>query len=250
MRSVPQITSPFEELIPEDVQACVWMQARLVAYKLCDRNFDCDRCPLDSALRGRQATLDAADASPSAPQPAWDFPEDRAYASNHHWVKTLEDGRVSVGLDAFASHLLGTVDRVLCSPVNARIECGAIATDVELSRYFVSLRAPCSGRIIKINDALEKRPHLLVNAAYGEGWLYEMAVAQAAGQGLDLLTGSAMSERARLDLQHFGRRIGMQLLMASSSVGAAMAEGCEPIHDVRQMLGLSAYLKIVQELLA
>lgn len=32
---------------------CVWMQAGVVGYKLCDREFDCDLCPFDAALRGR-----------------------------------------------------------------------------------------------------------------------------------------------------------------------------------------------------
>jgi hypothetical protein len=34
-------------------QQCVWMQAEVVGYKLCDREFDCDRCPFDAALHGR-----------------------------------------------------------------------------------------------------------------------------------------------------------------------------------------------------
>ena len=33
-------------------EQCVWMQAGVVGYKLCDREFDCDRCPFDAALRG------------------------------------------------------------------------------------------------------------------------------------------------------------------------------------------------------
>lgn len=32
---------------------CVWMQAGVVGYKLCDRGFDCDLCPFDAALRGQ-----------------------------------------------------------------------------------------------------------------------------------------------------------------------------------------------------
>ena len=34
-------------------QQCVWMQAGVVGYKLCDREFDCDHCPFDAALHGR-----------------------------------------------------------------------------------------------------------------------------------------------------------------------------------------------------
>lgn len=33
-------------------QACVWMRAGVIRFWLCDRNFDCDHCPLDAALRG------------------------------------------------------------------------------------------------------------------------------------------------------------------------------------------------------
>ncbi|MFL6213965.1 MAG: hypothetical protein ACJ74J_08740 [Blastocatellia bacterium] len=29
---------------------CVWMQAGVVGYKLCDRQFDCEHCPFDLAL--------------------------------------------------------------------------------------------------------------------------------------------------------------------------------------------------------
>ena len=40
----PQISSPAEP--------CLWMAAGVINYRLCDRQFDCDRCPLDAALRG------------------------------------------------------------------------------------------------------------------------------------------------------------------------------------------------------
>ncbi|HYW69484.1 MAG TPA: hypothetical protein VE961_00530 [Pyrinomonadaceae bacterium] len=32
---------------------CVWMDAGVVNYKLCDRSYDCERCPLDQALHRR-----------------------------------------------------------------------------------------------------------------------------------------------------------------------------------------------------
>jgi hypothetical protein len=36
-------------------QACVWMRAGVIRFWLCDRNFDCDHCPLDAALRGSRS---------------------------------------------------------------------------------------------------------------------------------------------------------------------------------------------------
>jgi hypothetical protein len=37
---------------PVRVEPCVWMSAGLVAYKLCDRGFECESCPFDQAMRG------------------------------------------------------------------------------------------------------------------------------------------------------------------------------------------------------
>ncbi len=30
---------------------CIWMLAGVLTYRLCDREYDCERCPLDAALR-------------------------------------------------------------------------------------------------------------------------------------------------------------------------------------------------------
>jgi hypothetical protein len=38
---------------------CVWMDAGVVNYKLCDRGFDCERCPLDQALHRRPSARPA-----------------------------------------------------------------------------------------------------------------------------------------------------------------------------------------------
>lgn len=38
-------------LIPEEEQKCVWMTTGLISYKLCDRDFQCDICPFDQAVR-------------------------------------------------------------------------------------------------------------------------------------------------------------------------------------------------------
>lgn len=32
---------------------CVWMTAGVINYRLCDREFECESCPFDAAIRGR-----------------------------------------------------------------------------------------------------------------------------------------------------------------------------------------------------
>ena len=88
---------------PDSVRPCLWMSAGLLTYRLCDRDFDCEGCPLDSALRrgdllgnrDREALL-----TPN--RDADDFPEDRRYTTGHCWVQVIEGqdgGKFRFGLD-------------------------------------------------------------------------------------------------------------------------------------------------------
>ncbi len=55
---------------PSERLPCIWMTAGLVRWRLCDREYDCDHCPLDAALRG--VTVEAEEANPSARAESWD----------------------------------------------------------------------------------------------------------------------------------------------------------------------------------
>lgn len=36
--------------IPQETRHCIWMEAGVVKYKLCDHNYDCNTCPFDAAM--------------------------------------------------------------------------------------------------------------------------------------------------------------------------------------------------------
>ena len=46
------ISDPRNRVLPLDALPCVWMSAGLIAYKLCDQDFECERCLFDWAMRG------------------------------------------------------------------------------------------------------------------------------------------------------------------------------------------------------
>lgn len=59
--------------------ACVWMRAGVIRFWLCDRDFDCEHCPLDAALRSRSwSSPDDATLSDSESM------EDLVPAGHHH----------------------------------------------------------------------------------------------------------------------------------------------------------------------
>ena len=41
------------KIVPPGRKKCVWMEAGVVSYKLCDNNFDCPTCPMITPCRPR-----------------------------------------------------------------------------------------------------------------------------------------------------------------------------------------------------
>ncbi len=42
-----------QNLWPSDEQPCIWMDAGVVSYKLCDRNHDCENCAFNASMQSR-----------------------------------------------------------------------------------------------------------------------------------------------------------------------------------------------------
>ena len=97
---------------------CLWISAGLLTYKLCDRDFNCDCCPLDAALGGASSGSFRREALLVPSCRARLFPDDRLYTTSHAWVRSVgaarEDRLFRVGLDAFAAAIVGRCREVTC----------------------------------------------------------------------------------------------------------------------------------------
>ena len=90
---------PDPPLLPDDALPCIWMSAGLVAYKLCDRDYECEGCPFDEALGAAPSRREVAlRAEPR--RAAWEFPPDRRYAATHAWAQESDGRRLRCGRGA------------------------------------------------------------------------------------------------------------------------------------------------------
>ena len=169
------------------LQSCVWMQAGVIDYKLCDLNYDCEHCPFDEALQGRtgvgesrlhQSLLDRTALS-------WPMPLTRSenvqgceivgalfYHQLHSWARVEEGGNVRAGVDDFGQRLLGRVYSVTLPDRNMKVQAGQECWQVCHQTGVTSLAAPVSGLVNDINARLYQNPALLNRDPYGEGWAF------------------------------------------------------------------------------
>ncbi len=239
---------PGHSVIPQDSQPCVWMTAGLVAYKLCDHDFDCERCPLDAALRGRPC---ASPVERAARHIAFVFPDDRRYGSTHLWARATGPGQIRVGLDAFAAELLASAGDVRLPERGDGLAVGDGLCDIDAHPGPVTVKTPVAGQVTAVNEALGHDPDAVIADPYEAGWIADLAAPEANADAAlgRLLSAADMRKRARSDMDRFRRQVAMQLLVGTNGVGPAMADGGEALTDLRQMLGTERYLKIVCELL-
>lgn len=108
------------------------------------------------------------------------FPENLRYTADHEWIEDRGDGVVRVGITSFAQDALGDVVYVSLPAVGDELTAGDTCGEVESTKSVSDLYAPLSGEVTAINDALDTTPELINSDPYGEGWMMELKVADAA----------------------------------------------------------------------
>jgi glycine cleavage system H protein len=121
-----------------------------------------------------------------------EFPKDLRYTKDHEWAKKSDGGNVVIGISAFAVEQLGDITLVDLPEVGEEAKAGEPIGTIESVKAVSDLYAPVSGKVAKVNPALEDSPELLNESPYDEGWILEIA---PSGKDFDaLLTAKAYEE--------------------------------------------------------
>jgi glycine cleavage system H protein len=109
----------------------------------------------------------------------FDVREDRQYTKDHEWALSKE-GAVEVGITAYAVDQLGDITLVNVDvKVGDTVTAGKAFGTIESVKTLSDLYSPVSGKITKINSALESQPELVNDDCYGKGWMLVIAPSNA-----------------------------------------------------------------------
>jgi glycine cleavage system H protein len=109
-----------------------------------------------------------------------DVRADRRYTKDHEWAKQ-SGGEVLVGITAFAVEQLGDITLVnLDVKAGDDLTAGKAFGTIESVKTLSDLFAPLSGKIARVNPALEKKPELVNEDCYEKGWMIAITPSDAA----------------------------------------------------------------------
>ncbi len=257
-------------VIPEGEKQCVWMEAGVVAYKICDRDFQCENCPLDIGLRGMSpepAAGQTARKQPSLPTLKPDFKsrsngsslrfsvlsgmndfqggDDRYFHPKHTWIQPEASDRIYVGIDSIVATVLGSIDAISLPLPGQRIRRGENCCQVIQGSRAFSILSPISGRIVEINEDLENFPDKVILDSLGKGWLFCVEPDDLEEDLQYCRGGDSVFPWYMKELQWLDSVLADNLQRRQKQLGQTMYDGGELSRNLRDLLSPDEYRQLV-----
>ncbi len=98
------------------------------------------------------------------------------FTKEHEWVK-VKDGIGAVGISEHAAHELGDITFVELPKMGAVVKQFGVLGSIESVKAASDIFAPVSGKVIKVNEALEVAPEIVNESAEDAGWMAWVEIA-------------------------------------------------------------------------
>ena len=257
-------------VIPDGDKQCIWMETGVVAYKICDRNFDCDNCPLDIGLRGlAKAPTPPEVVEKKNPIPNWESVsrresihdpmrfslvsrmvksydgDDRYFHPKHTWIQVETPNRVYIGIDNIAATVLGSVDDISLTSPGQRIERGKSCCQIIQGARAFSILSPVSGRIVEINEELNAFPDKLILDSLGGGWLYCIEPDNIEDDLKFCRAGEAVFPWYLKELEWLDSILAKSLRRSQELLGQTMFDGGNLSRNLQDLLPPDEYRRLV-----
>jgi glycine cleavage system H protein len=121
-------------------------------------------------------------------------PENVRYHGGHTWALSESQDLIRVGMDDFASKLVGKIESIALPQRGRWVRQGQKVWTIFRDGQSVDMVSPIEGTVTDVNDAAAKNPELVRKDPYGEGWLLKVQAPDAKINFRNLLGG----ELARL----------------------------------------------------
>lgn len=103
-----------------------------------------------------------------------EIPTDLRYTKSHEWVRTEEDGTLTVGITDHAQEALGDLVYIELPEVGADMSAEEACCVIESVKAASDIYMPISGEIVEVNEALVDEPEIVNKSAYDEGWIFKV----------------------------------------------------------------------------
>lgn len=99
---------------------------------------------------------------------------DLKYTEDHEWIRLDEDDVATIGITDYAQEQLGDLVFVELPEPDKELVQGAEAAVLESVKAAGEVKAPASGTVVEVNEALGDDPATINADPEGEGWFLRL----------------------------------------------------------------------------
>lgn len=240
---------------------CVWTSAGVLSYRPCDREYECEGCPLYLALRGGRAGMLAADRAESreagpvrGDDPVGRYLEelgkgctlhlDRAYSAEGLWLKSEDKGEFEVGLDDYTMRLLQPVESVVLPRAGVWLSHRAPCAWVNRGRLAIPLGCPVKGEVLEV----QSRPVLTPPGSGDDSrprWWFRLKAHESVADAAGLYRNEALLRWFLARVRAVRDQLDAVMDPRTAPAGPMLADGGIPTRDLEMVLGRGRFEALV-----
>lgn len=103
----------------------------------------------------------------------------KKYTQDHEWLLLVEDTIATVGITEYAATQLGDIVYVDLPNTDDNVNKGEEVVVIESVKAAGEVMAPCSGKIVAVNEVLNENAELAGTDPEDEGWLFKIQLEDA-----------------------------------------------------------------------
>jgi glycine cleavage system H protein len=115
------------------------------------------------------------------------------FTKDHEWILMGDDGIGVIGITDYAQDQLGELVYVELPAVDTELSGGGDAVVIESVKAAGEVKAPVSGIVVEVNEALADEPEKVNNDPMGDGWFIKLKISDT-GELDDLMDEDAYKQ--------------------------------------------------------
>lgn len=223
---------------------CIWMAGNLVDYKLCDKNFECDNCQFDKAMRNtsfRQNQDDRIGVSKieNTIQQLIDnigkeeLKRDYFYLNSHLLLKNLFSNTYYIGFTPLANYILDNSFNIEYCNENDKVKTGQVLFRVKGEWGSVEISSPLDFTLLGKFTSED-------NQTNNENW-FGLLEADRNDVNASVIAGEFYLK----DILSITRELS-KIKLYYDEVGTTMLDGGTYLNNLGKIIGSEKYLSILK----
>jgi len=168
-------------------------------------------------------------------------PDNLRYHAGHTWALSESPDLVRVGMDDFASKLIGKIESITLPQRGRWVRQGQKIWTIFRDGKSVDMVSPIEGTVTDVNDAVAKNPELARKDPFGEGWLVTVQAPDSKINFRNLLGGTL----ARMWMDDSALRLRKRMPIAMAS--ALAQDGGVAVDDITAHLPEEDWATLTKE---